>query len=286
MSRTATRGRLPDHAMPNHALLIDSLATELERARPLPAQVTKHISGNYSVERDAIGAFLVDELPKLEDYEIDLTLSPAFTPALHDQAIFAAQLGGDAVPATEWPALIQALVARPTRATLLTEDGQSHRVPLRDVTIERFVNRLRLGATISPALLELIASRIPQSDQPIFKAIARRAVWESEPRCQILRRFVEATASSDAEKVDDAISLLKLVETYEPIDAADLIARIPHWEQVLRHEISLASNPKPFFNERVQELHGGGRDQRRQDQAQPKQDELAFLARLRRVLGG
>lgn len=271
--------------MTDHAQLITALAAELERARPLPAQVTKHISGTYGTERDVIGAFLVDELPKLEDYEIDLILSPAFTPVLRDQAIFAELIGGDSVPVTEWPVLIAALATRPTRASLITEDGQSHTVPLRDVTIERFVNRLRLGATISPALLELIASRIPPDNHPRFKAIARRAIWESAPRCKILHRFIESSTSASQEKLDDGISLLKLVETYEPADTADLIARIPHWEQVLRHEISLASNPKLFFNERVEELHGGGRDQRRHDAAQPKQHELAFLGRLKQILG-
>ena len=271
--------------MMDRAPLLASLAAELERARPLPAQITKHISGTYGTERDVIGTFLVEELPKLEDYEIDLILSPAFTPVLRDQAIFAELLGGESVPATEWPGLIAALATRPTRATLVTEDGQSHSMPLRDVTIERFVNRLRLGASISPDLLELIASRVPPGDQPMFKAIARRAVWGSESRSKILHHFIESSNSAAEQKLEDAISLLKLVETYEPADTADLIARIPHWEQVLRHEISLASNPKLFFNERVEELHGGGRDQRRHDAAQPKQHELAFLGRLKQTLG-
>ena len=63
---------------------------------------------------------------------------------------------------------------------------------------------------------------------------------------------------------DDAVALLKLVETYEPVDMAELVARIPQWQQVLRQEIN-ESGAKPFFNERVEELHGGGRDQRRGD---------------------
>ena len=78
--------------------------------------------------------------------------------------------------------------------------------------------------------------------------------------------------------------LLKLVETYEPADAADLLARVPQWEILLRHEISVASSPKPFFNERVQELHGGGRDQRGRSAVAPKQAELDFLTRLKTIL--
>jgi hypothetical protein len=270
--------------MPDHATLLATLASELERPRPLLPQVVKHLCGTYSLERDALGAFLVEELPKLEDYEIDLILSPVFTPSLRDQSVFAELLGPDAVPLVEWFGLIEQLVARPTRAPLITDDGQSHAVALREVTIERYVYRLRLGATIPASLFELLSRRSPVDDRPLLKAIARRAIWESDARRDILGRYLAAAIGTEHYRSDDAVDLLKLAETYEPADTADLLRRIPHWEQVLRHEINLASNPKAFFNERVEELHGGGRDRRRQDNAEPKQRELAFLARLKPLL--
>jgi len=67
---------------------------------------------------------------------------------------------------------------------------------------------------------------------------------------------------------------------------AHLTPRHLPWQKVLRHEIGMASNPKPFFNERVQELHGGGRDRRATDDARiaAKQCEAATLERLQRVL--
>src|SRR5207249_12263890 len=73
--------------------LLEALARELERPRELSPRVLNYIEGNYSVEHDAVGAFLTEELPKLEDYEIDLILSPVFTPKLADQAVFAELLG-------------------------------------------------------------------------------------------------------------------------------------------------------------------------------------------------
>ena len=270
--------------MPNRATLLATLATELEQPRPLLPQVVKHLCGTYGLERDAIGVFLIEELPKLEDYEIDLILSPVFTPSLRDQSVFAELLGQDTVPSDEWPGLIQHLVSRPTRAPLVTEDGRSHTVPLREVTVERYVHRLRLGASIPASLFELLSRRAPADDRPLLKAIARRAIWESDARRDILGRYLAAAIGTEHYRSDDAVDLLKLAETYEPADTADLLRRIPHWEQVLRHEINLASNPKAFFNERVEELHGGGRDQRRQDNAEPKQRELAFLARLKPLL--
>lgn len=267
---------------------LETLATELERPRELPAQVVNHLSGTYGLDRDAIGTFLVNELPKLEDYEIDLALSPVFTPTLPDQAVFAERLGQESVPAPEWPGLIQQLVARPTRAHLVTADGQTHSVPLRDVTLERYVHRLRLDATIPGPLFKLLDHFAPAGDRPLLKAVARRAVWENEARREILARSLTAVAGGEAYRLDDVVELLKLAETYQPANVADLLARIPHWQQVLRQEINESGGGKPFFNERVEELHGGGRDQRRQNNSRitAKENERAFLDRLQQMLAG
>jgi hypothetical protein len=227
-------------------------------------------------------------MSKLEDYEIDLILSPLFTPTLCDQSVFAELLGRDAVPPEQWPALVQQLVARPTRAQFVTSDGLTHSVPLRDVTVERFVHRLRLDGTIAEPLFNLLTHLPPAADRPALKAIARRAIWENDTRRQILVHYLTTTAGGDACRLDHVVELLKLMETYQPADMKDLLAQIPHWQQVLRQEINEAASPKPFFNERVQEMHGGGRDQRRQDNSRmtAKENERAFLERLQQVLGG
>lgn len=267
--------------------LLESLATELERPRPVTTQVVNHVVGTYGLTRDELGAFFTSQLPQLEDYEIDLILSPLFTPGLPDQSVFAKLLGRESVPATRWPALIQQLVTRPTRAQLITEDGPTHSVPLRDVTIERYVHRLRLDATIPEPLFNLIGNLPPAADRPLLQAIARRAIWDAELRREILVSYLETAVAAGSYRLDDAVELLKLVEIYQPADAADLLARIPHWQQVLRQEINAAAGAKPFFNERVQELHGGGRDQRRQDNRRitAKENERALLERLQQVLG-
>ena len=266
--------------------LLETLAAELERPRQITTQVLNHVVETYGIPRDRIAPFLATELAKLEDYEIDLILSPLFTPTLRDQAVFAELLGRDSIPSAQWPALVQRLAARPVRAQLVTEDGATHRTPLRDVTIERFVNRLRLDATISESLFKLLTHLPPVADRPTLKAISRRSVWENDARREILVSYLTTAASSDSYRLDDAVELLKLTETYQPADTKDLLARIPHWQQVLRQEINDAASPKPFFNERVQELHGGGRDQRRQDNSRvsAKENEQAFLERLQKLL--
>jgi len=266
--------------------LLELLATELERPRAVSAQVTKHLTGTYDVGREALGAFLVNALPKLEDYEIDLALAPLFTPTLPDQAVFADFLGRESIPPTHWPELIRQLAARPATAQLVTDDEVTHRVALRDVTLERFVHRLRLEGNIPETLFRLLAEFPAAPERPLLKALARRAVWESEPRRRILVRYLTAAAAGGTYRRADATGLLQLAETYQPANLAELLAQLPHWQQVLVQEINTGAGSKPFFNERVEELHGGGRDQRRSDHTRltAKEHELEFLQRLQAIL--
>jgi hypothetical protein len=266
--------------------LLEKLAEELERPREVTRQVSDHIWGTYEIDRDAVGDFLDTKLPDLEDYEHDLILSPLFTPKLADQALFAELLGKDPVPKEQWPPLIQQLAARPTRAQLVTSDKQSHVVTLREVILERFVHRLRLEGSIPESLLKLLEQPSFAGERPMLKAIARRAIWESEGRRNILITYLSAASSRNQYQPGEGVQLLSIAEDYKPADVAHLMERIPVWQEALRIEIETADNPKPFFSNSVQADHGGERDQRQQDNSRlaVKKNEFAFLDRLHHLL--
>ena len=265
---------------------VDAVAAELERPRALLKQVVDHLASHYSVSRDELGAFFDGQLDALEDYEVDLLFSPLFTPTLTEQAVFSELLDRRTLPAGEWPGLIRKLTERPTVAQLTTEDGVTHAIKLREVSLERFVTRLNLDIGIPDPLGKLLHSLPPPEDRALLKALARRIVWNKEPRRAVLFRYLLASTSENFYSRADALLLLRLMESYQPKDAADLLARIPHWQEVLKREMLSAASPKPFFAARVQELHGGGRDQRHQDTTaiSGKQAELEFLGRLQGVL--
>jgi hypothetical protein len=265
--------------------LLDTLAGELARSRPLLKQVADHLCAHYSLGRDELAAFLADQLDSLEDYEIDLIFSPLFTPTLEDQAAFSDLLEAGTIPPAAWPELVRQLAARPVIGRVVVEGEQSVPVKLRPVVIERFVDRLNLDRAPAPQLTKLLRSLPPVEDRSLLKALARRPIWESDARREILFRFLLATASGEGYERADPAALLKLMETYQPRDAAEVLTRLPHWLEVKRKEIATA-NLKPFFNERIRDMHGGERDQRAPDQPQMAvwQAELAFLERLQRVL--
>jgi hypothetical protein len=266
--------------------LVDALAHELERPRELSARVLNYIGGTYGVDQDAIGSFLTNELGKLEDYEIDLILSPVFTPRIADEAIFAELLGAATVRREEWTGLVHELEQRPTRAQLVTPDGERHAVPLREVTIERYVHRLRLEGTIPEPMFTLL-DRIPAiEDRPLLRAIARRPVWENQGIREILERYLATATQSGTYSLPDAMQLLHLAENRKPSSVQDLLASIPRWTEALREQIDAAGGPKQFFHQGVEAMHGGDRDQRQQDEIRlsAKENELAFLRRLQKLL--
>ena len=224
-------------------------------------------------------------MSNLEDYEIDLILSPAFTPKLADQAVFAELLGSAPVAREQWPELIKQLEARPVTAKLVTQDGAAHPVKLREVTIERYVHRLRLEAKIPQSIFGLL-EKLPQADRPMLKAIARRNVWENPDAEAILETYLRAVIDQGSYTLADANALLDLLESRKPGSLAQLVEKIPVWLETLRHQIEVAAGPKPFFSQDVERMHGGGRDQRGHDEMRltVKENEFAFLGRLEKIL--
>jgi hypothetical protein len=247
-----------------------------------------YISGTYGIDHDAIGTFLVDQLNQLDDYEIDLVLSPVFTPKLSDQAVFAEQLGGNSVPRDEFPSLIEQIVTRPTYAHLITPDGTAHRVKLSGVPIERYIHRLRLEGSIPEAILNLLdsVSASNTADRPMLKAVARRLAWSTPGAQEILARYLTNAPQRGGYALADVTDLLDFMESRKPVDLADLLARMPGWQKALRDQIDVGSGGQPFFHDDIRFMHGGARDQRAEGDSRMsgKERELAFLVRLEKIL--
>jgi hypothetical protein len=263
--------------------LIEPLAGMLEQPRPLSPQVLRHLASAHGVETEEIGAFFSGAWGGLEEFELDLLLAPLFTPTLDDQVAIARELGDAGLDTASLVSLIARLVARPVRARLAGPDGTEYIVTLPEVAIDRYVRRMRLEGGIPAELAGPLAhaARTSGLPAPFLRAIARRAVWELPGRAAILGRWMER-AEPGAGIESDLRLLLRLVEAYQPADPAEFLERIPGWIDSVRRDAESARQPRPFFNDRVEDLHGGGRDQRRAGdvKAAERAEELAGLRRL------
>ena len=263
--------------------LIDAIAAELERPRALTAQVLKHLASAHAVGRDEVADFFKDQLAGLEDFEIDLILSPLFTPSLAEQAVFGALLQGGSVPKGQWGELVEHLLARPVVGSFVLEDGSTQSAPLREVTVERYVHRLRLEASLDDVTLSAVHAIPWPSIQPLIIACARRAIWDNRSRLPLLQHLLRQPATSESDLAALVTGFLSLMEAYQPADAAALVSRLDHVIEVTRQQALNLASPKPFFSVRIQDMHGGGRDQRSATATtvEAREQEMRFLQRLR-----
>src|SRR5205085_8939561 len=143
------------------------------------------------------------------------------TPKLTDQAIVAAIVAGDRLPREQWPSLVEQLVVRPTVARLITADGRHHSVKLQEVTIERYLHRLRLDAMIPQPLVDSINGVEPAADRPMLMAIVRRTAFESEGTRNIFFRYLTNVVAGGSYSLDDMLELLNVVEARKPANVDD-----------------------------------------------------------------
>ena len=169
----------------------------------------------------------------------------------------------------------------------VTSDTQLHTVTLPEIILERYVYRLRLDGAIPEPLWRLLEQEPFAADRPTFKAIARRAIWESDARRNILATYLTGAGRHNLYHSGDGIQLLRFAEDYKPKDVAGLMERILQRLEALPQEIGQADNPKPFFSAEIQANRGFDRDQRQQDGSRisEKRNEFAFLDRLHQVFG-
>ncbi len=156
----------------------------------------------------------------------------------------------------------------------------------REVTIERYVHRLRLEATIPESVFALLAGfQLPR--RPSGPARHRpKAVWEHRGTREILERYLAIVTERGAYSLPDMLELLNLAENRKPAGVQDLLTSIPRWAEALREKSMRQAARSQFFHQGVEAMHGGDRDQRHHDELRlsAKETELAFLRRLQTLL--
>lgn len=267
--------------------LEDAVHADLSSTRQLPAQIAVHLSAHHEVDTDVVVPFFEQEFPKLEDYQVDLILSPAFTPTLQDQSRYSSYLMPSPVPSTELAPLVHRLAIRPTLAHFVLATGGEFRVPLREVIIDRYVRRLNLDHAMSDAVWACVRHLAPEADRSKLMAIARRPIWRPPNRNALLLNALSRAFDQESYRLYDFELLLRLAEQYQPTHAEELASLIPELLRGIETEISQHSVPKPFFSDRIREMHGGSRDQRitSHDFTSEKQSMLEALRRLAGNLG-
>ena len=199
------------------------LKADLTNERILLDQVANYIGDQYGFTTVQLDNFVQEKYPELEDYEIDLTFSPQFTPIERDRLQYIPILAAEALSEDDLKAIKRQLVAENLTTRLVTEDRlSSAELPLHEVIVDRWVGLLNLDQPLPDAsILEAVKEFAPHS-LPEVNLLARDEVWRSPDRQQVLIAFLKVFAQQRDFTVAKLHYLTDFVRTYRPSSLLDL----------------------------------------------------------------
>ncbi|MBI4716092.1 MAG: hypothetical protein HY760_09200, partial [Nitrospirae bacterium] len=190
-------------------------------------QVLQHVTAHYGVGFDQVPAFLSEKFPAMEDYEVDLILSPIFTPRLDDQARFSDLLEENTVSPDELNGTVS-LLSRKGLRTTLRYGGETLSLPLHSVSISRYVRLLNLDAPVSRNLFQRIDRSVPAHERQRVKALARDRAWQRPEHEAIFTAFLEAFQERGTFAFEKVEFLTGFVRTNRPGSIREMADHLDH----------------------------------------------------------
>lgn len=209
--------------MSSNALIFEMLKRDLSAPRVLLDQVVNYISDHYAYPPQELPRFFQEKFPTLEDYEVDLTFSPQYTPAEHNRLEYIPILGARHLSVSDVALLKQELADAKlqTRFQVLEQGGEIP-APVHEVFIDRYVNLLRLDHQLLPALYDAILVNVPEASHNEVNLLAREDIWHNEARQSILLAFLKIFKHRNSFSTVKVSFLTNFVRTYRPAQLLDL----------------------------------------------------------------
>jgi hypothetical protein len=251
-----TENKLPRSPRQGHSLDIQLVAREacdaLTAPRPVTPHVMAHLLAQYEVPAGEVAAWLRSDLAKLESYELDLVLSPLFTPDLPARLRFEHILGTDHLDDLEVGALLGTLEGLGLRMTL-SIDSSRVEADLPAVMIERFVRLLHLDAPLPEVVLDDLEGLDPEA-----RLCLRDRTWRLERNRAMLPSLLRAAKRTGEDLTGTIHFVTDFLRTYRPASRNECLAGLEHLAQAYRDELDrYQSGSRSFFNPELQAAYRG-----------------------------
>lgn len=208
--------------------LISKICEELTAERVLTKQVIDHLASHHEVTTDTLSDYFkrvrettTVEIDGVEDYEIDLTFSPLFTPRLHDRAKYSRILDTVEVKHEDIETIVDDVMKKKLEACFREHDD-IYCMPLHEVLVRRYIRLLNLATPLSKKVKQVIENSVPENIQDIVKALARDPVWLPGHRQDFLAAFLKIFKEKKNFSVDKLDYLTDFVRTYRPASILDV----------------------------------------------------------------
>ncbi|MBF0446633.1 MAG: hypothetical protein HQL67_00385 [Magnetococcales bacterium] len=196
----------------------------LVSSRTLNAKTATAIINGLNVD-DAIAGLSAGRVNDLEEFEIELLLSPLFTPSDLDRAACESVLSPLGLKAKEYAAL-QAKLCRANLTCPVVYGVDTGSLVIPDIVIERYLKLLDLTSPVSESIIPLLETAVAEDNRNWAFSLARRPVWRNQQNRDVLLACLEKmiqNGSFSAEKLD---FLTSFVRTYRPKETENLLIRL------------------------------------------------------------
>lgn len=224
--------------------LRDVIRGQLTRDRYLSARNAGAISTQLNVDDPLLG-LKPGVLKHREEYEVDLLVSPLFTPTMEDRAACEPSLPLEGLPIEQERVVIGELAAEKLECKVFFGDSSVVMV-IPEVAVGRHVHLLRLGVAVSASVRDLLGRLVGGKELSLAMSYARSQIWQQLP--DLLGQSLEVMAARGAFTLEKFGFLRDFVRSYHPKDISLLIQSLGNLVESYR-----VDNDRPVFNQQLED---------------------------------
>lgn len=202
--------------------LKEALMKTFETPRLASGQVFSEISVQFNAStKPEIQAFFDEKLKDLEEYEIDLLLSPQFTPKEEELKEYGRAFGLSSFSKESLESLAQEVADKQLKTPIKLEAGETVHCPVFDILVERFVNSLRLHYEVNETLESAIREFAPDDKQGLLGLHVRDGLFKFPQYCDVFRAILQTMSQQNSFAEEDLIFFVDSLRTYKPQSVED-----------------------------------------------------------------
>ncbi len=274
-----TSKKLARPRTPELSAVVDVARELLCAPRALTPQVAEYLRSQHDVPAGETVSWLQRELATLEGYELELLLSPLFTPTRETRERFEDVLGEGHLDADHIAEVVEALVEQGLKFVLEIE-GRTLQFPVPPVIIERFV---RLTHIDSPLPSECSAYRpLP----PEVRCLFRDRIWKRAGSARLIPDLLEASRRTNEDLTSCVSFLTDFVRSHRPGSRDECRRFLENVAAAYEEDLQrYKSGDRSFFSDELRATYAGRKDVD-EDAIADHERTIALARALREALGG
>jgi|GEM_PF-5107263 len=205
----------------------EALIEALKVPRSMSGQVFNTVTDTYACStEEEIRIFFTSKLAELEEYELDLLLSPQFTAREDEKKAFASTFGLQQFSNDTVEFLAKDIQNEKIITPITLNSGDLAECLVSDILVERYISTLNLNKTIEPEIIELIKRDVPQHFQGLLGLMSRDGLYQFEKYRHVYADLIGSMKAQNSFSEEILTFMVDTIRTYKPQNLSDLTEKM------------------------------------------------------------